>query len=138
MDPIALAHKLFDSIENRDSETFNAICHPDAVLWQAQRPETPRPFIEFFRGLSNLHGVVKNLRYVERRYENIEGGNVLLFHALTGTTTLGKDVKAYMMIRLVLRDGKVARNEMVVDTAKLQPVYEATQAAAVSSGSSPK
>jgi ketosteroid isomerase-like protein len=130
MDGIALAHKLFDGIERGDMETFHELCHPDSTMWQAQRPDTERSFGDFFRGIPNMHAAMPNMRYAERDYALFEGGDIFCLHALAGTTFLGVDVRAHQMMRLRMRDGKMARLEMCVDTVRLQPLYEAMQALA--------
>jgi ketosteroid isomerase-like protein len=121
---IALAHRLFDGIEQSDPTTFQATCLPDATIWQAHRPDSRGPFREIFDRQMKQRAWIETIAFIDRTYDLLLDGDVVLRHAMVGVTKGGKPFTAYMMIRLIIRDQKIAHIDQVVDSAKMQPIYE--------------
>jgi ketosteroid isomerase-like protein len=120
---VRLAHRFFDAIGAGDLPELARMLTPDAVVWH-NYDQVEMPFTAILPGLGKLSSVLTGFGYTRRTYLNVSGGAIAQ-HSLSGVLPNGAVVDVPAMVRLHVRDGRVARFEEYVDPAAVQPVLEA-------------
>ena len=120
---VKLAHDFFDALGRGDREAVLHGVTGDAVLWQ-NFDSCEKRFADRVDGLMRASEVTDGFRYSDRQYLPIPEG-LLLQHRLQGSTPNGENFDAAIMVRVYMRDGRMARFEEYFDQQTLAPLYRA-------------
>jgi ketosteroid isomerase-like protein len=121
IDPVALAHRMFDALGRGDRETLLECVSPDAVVWH-NYDDREKPFSSRIDGLIRASSVTRRFQYVDRRYTALADGAVLQHH-LVGEVPGGDLFDAPISVRAHVKDGRFVRFEEYFDQATLAPLY---------------
>jgi ketosteroid isomerase-like protein len=117
MDAAATAHAVFDALDADDFDRFRSFFATDAVIWH-NYDGAEIGLEETALRLKKLRAMMKDARYVERRYVSIADGAVCQ-HTLRMNTLDGQPIELHAMLRMFLRDGLVRRVEEYFDPAQV-------------------
>src|SRR5690606_25943265 len=120
---LKVAHGFFDALGRGDRDAVLAVVTRDAVLWQNYDGQEKR-FADRVSGLMRASQVADGFRYAERQYLSIHDG-LILQHRLQGEIPGGDSFDAPIMVRVYMRDGRMARFEEYFDQQTLAPLYRA-------------
>jgi len=128
---IETAERMFNAIEARDLQTFRSLLTDDFLLWHSF-DQVERDPDQVVSDLTMMLSVVKNVRYVDRKFVAIPGG-IIAQYVHTGTATTGKPVTLHVMLRCYLQGDRIKRIEEYVDSGECAVILEAAQAAQANS-----
>ena len=113
MDNIALAHRLFDHIEEGDFGAFAAMFSDDAVMWH-NFDMAERPVKETAPLIARARSGLKTWRYEDRRPIAVPDG-VVWQHVLHASNNEGRTFEAPAMIHIYFDNGLIVRFEEYFD-----------------------
>jgi uncharacterized protein len=116
MDGVQAVNAMFDAIEERDWDKFRSLFTPDAVTWR-NFDHIDLPIKETTALVKAVMDVLKTTRYEERRTVPTPDGAVMQFIARSATWE-GDTAEVYVIARVYMKDGLVARAEEYADTAQ--------------------
>jgi hypothetical protein len=136
MDYGAVAHALFDAVQQHDYERCTAIMAPGCVVVENAR--TIHPAHAVYGPANPAWVIVRDLHYADRCY--LPGGaEVRLRHEVRGTTVLDVAFRVPVTARLRFgRSGRVYRIEESFDPVLFSPLAEAIAARAHTTASDPR
>ena len=120
---IATAHRLFDALGRGDRNGVLANVTDDAVVWQ-NYDDQEKPFADRVDNLVRASRVSEGFHYADRRYVPLPDG-ALIQHRLRGSIPNGGAFDAPIVVRITMRDDRIARFEEYLDQGTLAPLYAA-------------
>ncbi|TDC98442.1 nuclear transport factor 2 family protein [Actinomadura sp. 7K507] len=123
-----IVDKFFAAIQSGDIEAVRALYAPDAVIWHND-DLIEQSVEENLKVLGGLQRAVSGLRYeIVRQAET--GDGVLQQHVLHGRLPSGKDFQLHAAMYLQVRDGRIARIDEYLDSARRSEIKRAREALA--------
>jgi uncharacterized protein len=121
-----IVNRFFAAIESGDIGAVRALYAPDAVIWHND-DLIEQNVEENLKVLGGLQRAVSGLRYeVVRQAET--GDGVLQQHVLHGRLPDGRDFSLHAAMYLQIRDGRIARIEEYLDSARRSEIRKAREA----------
>jgi ketosteroid isomerase-like protein len=116
MDAVATAHAVFDALDARDFDRFQAFFMPDAVIWHNfDNSEYTIPETAQILGAHMAN--MKENRYADRRYIAAPGGAVCQ-HVVRSKTHSGDSIELHSMMRMFVENGRIRRIEEYFEPAQ--------------------
>jgi uncharacterized protein len=122
-----LATRFFDAVQAGDTDTIEALYHPDARIWH-NNDQLEQTVPQNMKVIRWLIGATANMVYSDIRRVIVADGFVQQ-HVLTGDAPGGRLVLPAMQ-RVYVADGLVTRIEEYIDTAQSRVLRTATSASA--------
>jgi ketosteroid isomerase-like protein len=129
-DALDLAERFFSAVERGDIDAVQAIYAPDARIWHSH-DEAEQSVEENLRVLAWMARALPGRRYRVQRRVAIPGG-FLQQHILEATTAGGPfSMPACVVVEV--RDGRIARLEEYLDSARVAELQRLTRSKSVTS-----
>ncbi|WP_327092288.1 nuclear transport factor 2 family protein [Nonomuraea sp. NBC_01738] len=121
-----LIDRFFAAIEAGDVGQVRELYTSDAVIWHND-DLLEQNVEDNLRVLGGLHRLLSGLSYEVLRRADLPDG-VLQQHVLHGRLPDGRPIELHCAMYLRVRDGRIARIEEYLDSAKRTPIREAREA----------
>jgi ketosteroid isomerase-like protein len=113
----------FAATGRADITAATSLAEPDATVWH-NIDLTDKPLAATLGQIEMLKRALDRYGYEDERYDTAGSSVVVVRHVLVAAVPGGVTVRAPVIARITLRDGRIARIEEYIDNATFAPVTE--------------